>query len=213
MIKCNVTVNGVISRAASMRTGKEGKAYISFAVKVNVSSKDGDSCKAVEVSVLQEGNSNELAQYSSGTRVELKGSLTFRKRESNFYFNFHADSVEFSPVNNQDGIAGSMEFKGTIGKQVDEKTDKKGRQYLIFSAFSTEKDGDVFEYTWVRFIRFSPEHEAFLTPKGKVHINGTLEISITRIKSIWGAEWKRSVNGSNRMPESRMKKYLFSYDI
>ena len=104
MIKCNVTVNGVISRAASMRTGKEGKAYISFAVKVNVSSKDGDSCKAVEVSVLLEGNSNELAQYSSGTRVELKGSLTFRKRESNFYFNFHADSVDFSPVNNQDGI-------------------------------------------------------------------------------------------------------------
>ena len=197
MIKCNVTVNGVISRAASMRTGKEGKAYISFAVKVNVSSKDGDSCKAVEVSVLQEGNSNELAQYSSGTRVELKGSLTFRKRESNFYFNFHADSVDFSPVNNQDGIVGSMEFKGTIGKQVDEKMDKKGRQYLIFSAFSTEKDGDVFEYTWVRFIRFSPAHEAFLTPKGKVHINGTLEISIYQDKINLGcrveeiSEWVR----------------------
>lgn len=182
MIKCNVTVNGVISRAASMRTGKEGKAYISFAVKVNVSSKDGGSCKAVEVSVLQEGGSDELAQYSSGTRVELKGSLTFRKRESNFYFNFHADSVEFSPVNNQDGIAGSMEFKGTIGKQVDEKTDKKGRKYLIFSAFSTEKDGDAFEYTWVRFIRFAPEQETFLVPKGKIHINGILEISIYQDK-------------------------------
>lgn len=197
MIKCNVTVNGVISRAASMRTGKEGKAYISFAVKVNVSSKDGGSCKAVEVSVLQEGGSDELAQYSSGTRVELKGSLTFRKRESNFYFNFHTDSVEFSPVNNQDGIAGSMEFKGTVGKQVDEKTDKKGRKYLIFSAFSTEKDGDVFEYTWVRFIRFAPEHEAFLTPKGKIHINGTLEISIYQDKINLGcrveeiSEWVR----------------------
>ena len=119
MIKCNVTVNGVISRAASMRTGKESKAFISFAVKVNVASKDGGSCKAVEISVLHEGNSNELAQYSSGKRVELKGSLTFRKRESNFYFNFHADSVDFNPANNQDCIAGSMEFKGTIGKQVD----------------------------------------------------------------------------------------------
>lgn len=182
MIKCNVTVNGVISRAASMRTGKEGKAYISFGVKVNVSSKGGVSCKAVEVSVLQEGNSNELAQYSSGTRVELKGSLTFRKRESNFYFNFHADSVDFNPVNNQDGIVGSMEFKGTVGKQVDEKTDQKGQKYLIFSAFSTEKDGDVYEYTWVRFIRFAPEHEAFLVPKGKVHINGTLEISVYQDK-------------------------------
>lgn len=182
MIKCNVTINGVISRAASMRTGKEGKAYISFAVKVNVSSKDGDSRKAVEVSVIQESDGNELTQYSSGKRVELKGSLTFRKRVSNFYFNFHVDSVEFSPLNNQDGIAGSMEFKGTIGKQVDEKTDKKGRKYLIFSAFSTEKDGDIFEYTWVRFIRFAPEHEAFLIPKGKIHINGTLEISIYQDK-------------------------------
>lgn len=182
MIKCNVTINGVISRAASMRTGKEGKAYISFAVKVNVSSKNGDSCKAVEVSVLQESDGNELTQYSSGKRVELKGNLTFRKRVSNFYFNFYADSVDFSPVNNQDGIVGRMEFKGTIGKQVDEKTDKKGKKYLIFSAFSTEKDGDVFEYTWVRFIRFAPEHEAFLIPKGKIHINGILEISIYRDK-------------------------------
>lgn len=197
MIKCNVTVNGVISRAASMRTGKEGKAYISFAVKVNVSSKDKETGKSVEVSVLQEGASNELAQYSLGTRVEMKGSLTFRKRDSNFYFNFHAQSVEFSPVNDQDGIAGSMEFKGTIGKQVDEKTDKKGRKYLIFSAFSTEKDGDVFEYTWVRFIRFAPEHEAFLVPKGKIHIKGTLEISIYQDKINLGcrveeiSEWVR----------------------
>ncbi len=178
MIKCNVTVNGVISRTASMRTGKDGKAYISFAVKVNVSSKDGNSSKAVEVSVLQEGESSELPRYGSGSRVELKGSLTFRKRESNFYLNFHADSVDFSPANNQDGIAGSMEFKGTIGKSVYKKTDKKGRQYLIFSAFSTEKGGDTFEYTWVRFIRFSPEQEAFLIPKGKVHIHGALEITI-----------------------------------
>ena len=204
MIKCNVTVNGVISRVASMRTGKEGKAYISFAVKVNVSSKDGDSCKAVEVSVLQEGNSNELARYCSGSRVELKGSLTFRKRESNFYLNFHADSVDFNPANHTEGITGSMEFKGTIGKQVDEKTDKKGRQYLIFSAFSTEKDGDAFEYTWVRFIRFAPEHEAFLIPKGKIHINGPLEISIYQDKVNLGcrveeiSEWvKQDASKSN----------------
>lgn len=182
MIKCNVTINGVISRIASMHTGKDDRSYISFGVKVNVPSKDGDSSKAVEVSVLQECYSNELARYTSGSRVELKGSLTFRKRESNFYFNFYADSVDLSPENHQDDIAGSMEFKGTIGKQVDEKTDKKGRQYQIFSAFSTEKDGETFKYTWVRFIRFSPEHEAFLVPKGKIHIKGILEISVYQDK-------------------------------
>jgi len=182
MIKCSVTINGVISRAASMHTGKDDRSYISFAVKVNVSSKDEDSSKVVEISVLQEGDSSELPRYCSGSRVEMKGNLTFRKRESNFYFNFFADSVDFSPVNNQDGIAGTMEFKGTIGKQMDEKTDKKGRQYLIFSAFSTEKDRDTFEYTWVRFIRFSPEREAFLIPKGKIHIRGTLEISVYQDK-------------------------------
>ena len=36
MIKCNVTMNGIVSRTASMRTNKEGKSYIGFAVKTTI---------------------------------------------------------------------------------------------------------------------------------------------------------------------------------
>ncbi len=36
MIKCNVTINGAISRAATMRTNKEGKTFIGFTVMVNI---------------------------------------------------------------------------------------------------------------------------------------------------------------------------------
>lgn len=47
-----------------------------------------------------------------------------------------------------------MEFRGTIGKQVEVKTDKKGKPYTLFSAYSSEKDGDNYAYTWIRFMQF-----------------------------------------------------------
>ena len=66
---------------------------------------------------------------------------------------------------------------GRPAKQVEEKTDKKGGKYLVFSAFSTEKDGEAFAFTWVRFIRFSTEREAFLAPKAGITAKGKLELS------------------------------------
>lgn len=55
MIKCNVTINGIVSRTASMRTNKEGKSYISFAVKISILAKAGSS-KQVEVFVSKKRN-------------------------------------------------------------------------------------------------------------------------------------------------------------
>lgn len=80
MIKCNVTINGIVSRTASMRTNKEGKSYISFAVKISILAKAGSS-KQVEVFVSKNGTTAELLSYVTGQRIELKGVLTFRKRE------------------------------------------------------------------------------------------------------------------------------------
>ena len=60
---------------------------------------------------------------------------------------------------------------------MEEKTDKKGGKYLVFSAFSTEKDGDAFAFTWVRFSRFSAERETFLVPKTGITAKGKLELS------------------------------------
>ena len=177
MIKCNVTINGIVSRTASMRTNKEGKSYISFAVKISILAKAG-SGKQVEVFVSKNGTTAELLSYVTGQRIELKGVLTFRKREENLYLNFHADSVDFHPQSERDAIEGTIEFRGTVGKQVEEKRDKKGNAYSVFSAFSTEKHEENFAFTWVRFIRFSAEKESWLQPKARICAKGVLELSI-----------------------------------
>lgn len=156
MIKCNVTINGIVSRTASMRTNKEGKSYIGFAVKTTIPAKAG-GCKQVEIFVSKDGTDAELPSYVAGQRIELKGVLTFRKREENLYFNFHAESVDFLPENGRDAIEGTIEFRGTVGKQVEEKRDKRGNAYRVFSAFSTEKHEENFSFTWVRFICFTAE--------------------------------------------------------
>ena len=175
MIKCNVTINGTVSRAATVRTNGEGQSFICFSVKATIPAKSGAG-KQVEISVSRDGGETDTAQYAVGTRVEMQGTLTFRKRGDNLYLNFHADAVDFAPAADKDSIAGSIEFRGTIGKQVEDKTDKKGGKFLVFSAFSTEKDGEALAFTWVRFIRFSAEREAFLVPKSGITAKGKLEL-------------------------------------
>lgn len=170
MIKCNVTMNGIVNRTASMRTNKEGKSYIGFAVKTTILAKAGSS-KQVEVFVSKDGTAAELPLYVAGQRIELKGVLTFRKREENLYLNFYAESVDFHPQNERDVIEGTIEFRGTVGKQVEEKRDKRGNAYSVFSAFSTEKHEENFVFTWVRFIRFSAEKESWLQPKARICVS------------------------------------------
>ena len=76
------------------------------------------------------------------------------------------------------GNTGQMEFRGKTGKQIEEKTDKKGKPFLSFSAFSAEKTQDGFEYIWVRFIRFDHEREAWLQPGTKISAKGELDVSV-----------------------------------
>ena len=176
MIKCNVTINGTVSRAATVRTNSEGQSFICLTVKATIPAKSGAG-KQVEISVSMDGGETDATSYAVGARVEMQGTLTFRKRSDNLYLKFHAEAVDFAPVSDKDSITGDIEFRGTIGKQVEEKTDKKGGKYLVFSAFSTEKDGETFAFTWVRFIRFSAERETFLAPKTGITAKGKLELS------------------------------------
>ena len=57
------------------------------------------------------------------------------------------------------------------------KNDKKGKTFLMFSAFSAEKIGEEFAFTWVRFVRFSEEKEEWLQSKAAIEAKGELEIS------------------------------------
>ena len=71
-----------------------------------------------------------------------------------------------------------MEFRGKVGKSIEDKTDKNGVPYCQFSAFSAEKVQDGFEYIWVSFFLFDGKCEAWLQPGVKANIKGALSVSV-----------------------------------
>ena len=145
MIKCSVTINGTISRAAQMRTDKDNNSFVSFPMSVVLPAKSGIN-KTVEVSVSLNGTQNDCHKYQANQRVEVQGTLTLRKRGDALYFNFMADSVNLNPVETKDKFEGEMEFRGSLGnKDVIVKNDKKGNPFSVFSGFSTEKVGENFD--------------------------------------------------------------------
>lgn len=177
MIKCNVTVCGTISKAAVVRTNNENKAFTAFAVNCVIPSRNGID-KTVEISVAKDGEEYNRADYTVGKRVEISGVLTFKKRGDNLYFNMSASSVNLTVASNEDSIKGEMLFRGKTGKNIEEKTDKKCKNFLQFSAFSAEKVNDGFEYLWVRFLGFDREREEWLQPQTGIKAKGELELSV-----------------------------------
>lgn len=177
MIKCEVTLCGILSRVATVRTNKDGKSYASLAVKVNIPERNGTGITA-EVFITKEGEvTEELSAMRVGMRIQVQGELTFKKRGEMLYLNMNAKSIDMNPSMSNDEISGEMTFGGKIGKEVESKVDKKGNPYIVFSAFSTEKAGEDFNYTWVRCVQFSSEKAEFLQPKRKVDVKGVLEIT------------------------------------
>lgn len=177
MIKCNVTVCGTVSREAAVRTDKEGKPFVSFALSVTIPARSGIN-KTIEISVAQDGNGTDLSAYPTGKRLEVAGTLIPKKRDGRMFFNLSASGVNFATTEEKDFIKGQMTFRGKIGKSVEERKDKNGKDYIQFSAFSAEKAGDGFTYIWVRFFGFGKEREAWLQPGARAEIKGELELSV-----------------------------------
>ena len=94
------------------------------------------------------------------------------------YVNLSAKEIHLNPASVTDAINGELEFRGTLGKQIDERTDKNGNPYQLFSGYSTEKVNDAFEFTWVRFARFSGDVCNTLYPSAKVEVKGKLAITV-----------------------------------
>lgn len=176
MIKCNVKVCGIVAGSAAMRMSKEGKPFLAVPVKVAVPAKSG-SGKTIEISVRKDGTEAEVADYRAGARIGVTGVLTLKQRGDRFYFNLSASEVDFSPKTDEDSVTGEMEFRGKVGKRIDERIDRKGNPYLQFSAHSTEKVGESFESIWVRFFRFDAGREAWLQPGCRVQVKGELNLS------------------------------------
>ena len=73
MIKCNVTVCGIINRDATTRTNKEGKPFFTFPLQIMVPATDGQE-KPVEIDVSKDGGQEEASCYRKGSRVEIDGT-------------------------------------------------------------------------------------------------------------------------------------------
>lgn len=175
MIKCNVSVCGTVSKAAVVRNGKDGMPFTTYSVDVVVPAKKGIN-KTVMVSCIMDGDCAEAIVV--GNRIDVKGVLTFKKKDDNMFFNLKGVEVSQPATESKDGIVGDMEFKGKVGKDIDMKKGKNGKAFLMFSAFSAEKIGEEFAFTWVRFVRFSEEKEEWLQSKATIEAKGELEISV-----------------------------------
>ena len=75
-----------------------------------------------------------------------------------------------------------MQFRGKLGKTIEEKTDKKGNKYHTFSGVSSEKVSDGFEYIWVSFFDFSQVLNDAIKPETKVEVAGSLDLSFYKDK-------------------------------
>lgn len=175
MIKCNVSVCGTVSKAAVVRNGKDGMPFTTYSVDVVIPAKS-DINKTVIVSCIMDGDDSEGIVV--GNRIELKGVLTFKKKDDNLYFNLKGVEVSQPAAESKDSIVGDMDFKGKVGKDIDMKKDKNGKAFLMFSAFSAEKIGEEYVFTWVRFVRFVEEKEEWLQSKAAIEAKGELEISV-----------------------------------
>ena len=191
MIKCDVSVCGTINKEAIIRTNKDGKSFMSFAMNIVIPTTSGS--KVIEVSVLCDSDkNNDVSKFSVGTRLNISGTLLFKKRGDNLYLNLYAEGFEFENVAAIDSINGSMQFRGKLGKTIEEKTDKKGNKYHTFSGVSSEKVSDGFEYIWISFFDFSKVLGDTIKPETKVEISGSLDLSFfkdkltisSRVKSI-----------------------------
>ena len=97
------------------------------------------------------------------------------------------DFVNFDPADflkrlakpeDKDTIEGDMTFLGKVGNKIEVKDSKNGKKFLSTSGFSTTKEGEEFEYTWVRFIQFEAEKPEWLVPKAGIEVKGKLELDV-----------------------------------
>ena len=180
MIRCELTACAVITRSASVKAGKDDTQFVAFGITVPVVGRNGEK-KNLEVGVTVDGGKDVAAVYTNGRRVNILGILNIVKRNGKVFFNLRADGgVELTKSTDPDKFEGKMEFKGKIGKKgVDEKKDKKDNVFKSFSAFSSDRDGDKTEFTWVRFLYFNPkEGEDFLQPNAYIQAKGELQLGV-----------------------------------
>ena len=186
MIKAEANVTGTIKRSASIRTDKNNNPYLSFVMTVVLTDAKATS-KSTDVLVsLPNARQEEAQSYVEGLRVTVNGNLDIRKKENNLNFYLTGNTITTQEVAELDTISGSLSFRGYLKKEniYQQKSDKNGHPFIVFSAYSLEKNGEEYLSTWVNFMRF-PEKGAevesiipeWMHPKAHVDITGDLQVS------------------------------------
>lgn len=186
MIKAEVNVVGTIKRSASIRTDKNNNPYLSFVMTVVLTDAKTTS-HSIDVFVsLPNAKQDEAQVYVEGLRVAVNGNMDIRKKDQNLNFYLTGNTVTTQNVAELDSISGSLSFRGHLKKEniYQQKTDKNGHPFIVFSAYSVDKNGQDFQSTWINFMRF-PEKGAdvesiipeWLHSKAHVDITGELQVS------------------------------------
>ena len=90
-------------------------------------------------------------------------------------------------MSDEDAIVGELQFRGRLKNDdiMEEKSDKNGNPYIVFSAFSAEKVGNKFVSTWVRFMRFPATGAGvetikpdWMRPKAHLTVTGDLQVYV-----------------------------------
>lgn len=174
MIKCNVKVCGIVNRAAAVKETADGGQFVAFGLSVQVPATKGDPM-TYNISVA--ADNADMASLTVGRRVAIDGVLKIKGApEKRQYFNLSAETITLDPVS-ESGITGEIEFRGTVCKDIVTPTDKNGKQFLRFSAYSTDKVGEEFHSVFVRFVRFGEPIPAFIVPKAKIEAKGEMRVS------------------------------------
>ena len=106
-----------------------------------------------------------------------------------------------------------MEFRGKVSKKgIKELKDKEGKDFQSFAAFSSDKEGENREFTWVSFVNFSPIHEDYFAAEKYVEVHGDLQLGIfkgelqieCKVKSIaaWDLNKTADANGIAQTAQS-----------
>ena len=203
MIQCNVTVCGRIVSSAEERTSKDGHPFMAFAIVVPIQGRD-QSVKELHINVAAASDPARVGEYTTGRRVTVGGPMFCRKKDDVIYYNLRAEKpIEINETTIPDCIEGTMLFRGKISKRgVEDKKSKKGNDFQTFSAFSSDKDGEKREFTWVEFANFSPIHADYLKAEAYVEVTGDLQLDVYKnnlqlrciVKK--AAPWIFSTNGN-----------------
>lgn len=186
MIKAEANVIGTIKRSANIRTDKNNNPYLSFVMTVVLTDAKTTS-KSIDVFVsLPNANQDEAQSYVEGLRVAVNGNLDIRKKEDNLNFYLTGNTITVQNVAELDSISGTLSFRGYLKKEniYQQKTDKNGHPFIVFSAYSLEKNGQEYLSTWVNFMRFPEKGAAvesiipdWIHSKAHVDITGELQVS------------------------------------